>query len=161
MADEHGAHAVLVVEALLKRQQAQNEIDRSADRPHAPLTPRPDLRADVLHGADPLRLQARRDPQVELLGIDADVDVGPLREHAREQVAADAQQTRQVRQDLEQAHYGEILGTLPGFAAGCKHARPGNACEPRARQASTQRFDQLCTEVVARGFAGDQDDERV
>ena len=100
-------------------------------------------------------------PQVELLGIDADVDVGPLLEHAREQVATDAQQTRQVRQDLEQAHHGEILGALPGFAAGRDHARPGNACEPRAGQASAQRFDQVSAEVVARSFAGDQDDERL
>ncbi len=132
MADEHGAHAVLVVEALLERQQAQHQIDRAADRPHAPLAPRPDLRADVLHGADPARLQARRDPQVELLGVDADVDVGPLRKHAREQVAANAQQARQMRQDLEQPHHGEIFGALPGLAARGNHARPCDAGEPRA-----------------------------
>ena len=99
-------------------------------------------------------------PQVEFLGVDADVHVGPLREHAREQLAADAQQARQVRQDLEQPHHGEIFGALPGLAAGGDHARPGDAGEPRARQARAQRFDQVRAELVAGGFAGDENDEQ-
>ena len=65
-----------------------------------------------------------------------------------------------MRQDLEQTHHGEIFGALPGLAARGNHARPCDACEPRARQASAQRFDQVCAEIVARGFAGDENDER-
>src|SRR5690606_34816284 len=74
--DELCAHTVLVVELLLEREQAQNEIDCLADRANAPLPPRPDLGADVLHGGDSGRLDARREPSAELLRNDPE---GPVR----------------------------------------------------------------------------------
>jgi len=89
--------------------------------------------------------------------FDADVHVRLRGQNALEEITADAQQPRQVRDDLEQAHHGEIFGAIPGFAAGRQHARAGNACEPRVGHARAQRFDQMCAEVVARGFAGDED----
>ena len=130
---------------------------RSSER--AP-PPGPDLRADVLDGANAVRLQTWRDLQVELLRVDADVNIGPLRQHARKQLAANAQQPRQMRQDLEQPHDREIVGALPGFAAGRNHPRPGDALRTARRARGAQRFDQVCAEIVARGFAGDENDAR-
>ena len=105
-----------------------------------------------------MKIELRREPQVELLRVHAHVDVGPLREYAGPQTAPDAQQARQVRQDLEQSHHGELFRALPRLATRGDHARPGDAGEPCAGQARTQRFDQVRAEVVARGFAGDEND---
>ena len=134
MADEDRAHRVRVVEAAFERQDAEHEVDRLADRPHASLAPRPDLRAHVLHGRDALRLELPRDAQVEFGRVDADEHVGPLADQAGDQVATQAQQPRQVPEDLGEPHHRELVGRVPGLATGIDHARARDAVATQARR---------------------------
>jgi hypothetical protein len=76
MSDEGRAHPVLAVELRLEWKQAQDEIDGLADGARPAPTPRPHLRADVLHGAQALLLEAPCQPEIEFLEIDADEDIG-------------------------------------------------------------------------------------
>ena len=106
------------------------------------------------------RLQPGRQPQVELLGIDADVHVWRIREQAIHQHPANPEQARQMRNDFEQPHHREALDPLPGLATFGDHPGTGNAGESCVRETLLQRVNELRTEVVAGGLAGDQDDER-
>src|SRR5690606_26456257 len=73
MSDELRPHTMLVVEALLEGQQAQDEIDSLADRANTTLAPSPDLRAHVLNRRYAGGLDARRETQIELFRIHADI----------------------------------------------------------------------------------------
>ena len=160
MPDEFGAHRVRLIELLLERQEAQDQVDGASDRAHAPLTPRPDLRTDVLHRAHAPRLQFRRKSQVELLGVDADINRRPLLQDMLDELAPNAKQARQMRQNFNQPHHRQTLGPLPRFTTRSDHLRTGDAREPGVRKARAQRLDQLRAKVVARGFPGDEDDQR-
>jgi hypothetical protein len=72
MTDEARLHGVARVEIDLEGQQAQHQIHRSGDVPDPALTPRPHLRADVLHGAQAALLEPAREAQIEFRRIDAD-----------------------------------------------------------------------------------------
>ena len=50
--------------------------------PHAPLAPRPHLRAHVLYGRKSARLQARRKPEIEFRCVDANEHMRPRREES-------------------------------------------------------------------------------
>ena len=151
---------MLVVELLFERQQTQDEIDGRTDRSHASLPPRPHLRAHVLDDRNASLFQLRRQAQIEFLGIDADVHVGPLRCQPLEQLTPDAQQSRQMREDLDQAHDRQALDALPRFAARLDHPRAGDAGKARLRKARTQCVNQPRAKVVARDLTGDKDKER-
>ena len=114
MPDEHGASR-----SARRRTRLSNGSRHStrstalADRAHAPLPPGPDLRAHVLHGRRcPSRLSAAATPQVELRRVDADEASGPRRQHARDEFAPQHEQTRQVPDDLGQAHDRERRPTI-------------------------------------------------
>ena len=87
-------HRIGFQEGDLKRQQAQHVVAGIAQGLHPPLAPRPDARADVLHGAECLQTRnCAADAQVEVRGINADESSRPLvREQPCRQNALDAPQ---------------------------------------------------------------------
>jgi hypothetical protein len=158
MADELRGEAVLVVETLLEWQQAQHEVEEARHLRDAPLAPGPHLRADVLHRGDAGRVQRRREVQVELGCVHTHEHVWPLGEDAVAHPAAQPEQPRQVRQDLEQAHDREALRRLPALAALRLHPRARDAKELRLRPALAHRADERRAEIVAGQLAGDHGD---
>ncbi len=134
MTDELRRDAVLGIELRLERQHAEHEIDGVADRLHATLAPGPDLRAHVLHRRNPGVLQALGERQVEVRRVDADEHVCGQRLGPFAELAADAQQARQMRQHLGQPHDRQLFSTEPGLAARRDHLRPGDADESRVRE---------------------------
>ncbi len=158
MSHEDRRQARLVVNRPLERQQAEHQVEEAGHAPRAATPPRPDLRAHVLDGAQSRFVQGGREAQVEFRRIDADEDVRPELQHRRTDAPAQRQQSRQVVQDLEQAHDRQLLGVREALAAGRLHARPGDAHEARPRRARGDRFDQGSPEVVARGLAGHEAD---
>ncbi len=158
MADEDRAQACGVVHAALERQQAQHEVEEARHARRAPAPPGPDLRAHVLHRPQARRMQRRREAEVELGRVDPDEDIRTAFEQRAADPRAQRQQARQVMQDLEQSHHGELLGIGEALAAGGLHARPRHADEARARRALADRRHQRGAQVVARGLAGDEAD---
>ena len=156
MADELRTHAVLIVEALFERQQAQHQIDGFMDAARPALPPRPDLRTHVLHRRNAGGAQVARQAQIEFRRIDADEHVRPGRQEQAPNACAQTQQPRQMAQDLEQAHDGERFGGLPGLASRSLHLRAGNAEEFSARREPAQRMNQIGAQRVARRFARHQ-----
>jgi hypothetical protein len=159
MPDEFGVHRMRVVKRFLERQQAQDQIDGVADRTHPPLSPGPYLRTHVLNGRNATGLEAWRDPQIEFLRVDADVHRGSFGKHALDQVATDAQQSWQVRNDFEQPHDGEALCSFPRLTAGSNHSWAGDTGEACLWQSLPQCCDQLRAEVVPRRFSRHQNNE--
>ncbi len=105
-------------------------------------------------------MQGRREAQVELGRVDPDEDIRTALEHRAADPRPQRQQARQVVQDLEQSHHGELLGVGEALAAGGLHARARHADEARARRALADRRHQRGAEVVARGLAGDEADRQ-
>ncbi len=158
VADEHRSHVVRVVEPAFERQHAEHEIDGLADGAHPALPPCPHLRTDVLHRRNTLRLELGRDAEIEFGRVDADEDVGSRGEQSRDEVAAQAQQARQVPHDLGETHDREFVGRYPGLTARLHHARSGHAECTQRRLPRVQCAQQSAAEVVARGLAGDERD---
>jgi hypothetical protein len=75
---------------------------------------------------------------LEFRRIDADEHIGPRREKRRADAREQAQQARQIAQDLEQSHDGQRLGGLPDLAAGGLHFGTGDAEEFGIRRAPPQ-----------------------
>ena len=145
-----------LVELGFERQNAEHEVDGFANRRDARLPPRPDLRAHVLHGLESRALQRRRSGTIEILRVDADerVDVALL--DARDQLAAQREDAPQVRQHLEEAHDGDLLGAIPRLAAGRDHLRPRHADELCVWRLRLERLDEPRAERIARRLARHQ-----
>jgi hypothetical protein len=156
MADELRVDPVRFVELGLERQDAEHEIDCVADRRSARLPPCPHLRAHVLHGLDACSLQRGRSRLVEILSVDTDerVDFGTL--DAGHELAAQRENPPQVRQDLEEAHDGDLLGAIPRLTTGRDHLRPGHAHELGIGHLRFQRLDEPRPERVARRLPRDE-----
>jgi hypothetical protein len=89
--------------------------------------------------AHALALQLALEPEVEVGRVDADEQRDVSRAGARAQLAANAQQLRQVRDDLGEAAHRELLERIPRVAAAAsmrgprcrRSARSGSARGPR------------------------------
>ncbi len=153
VSDKFGRHAAILVKPLLKRQQAQHQIDRSVNVSHSALAPCPHLRAHVLHRRDSGGAQIARKAQIEFWGIDADENVRPGAEKVAPDARTQLEQPRQVAQNLEQPHDRERFGRLPRLAARGLHFRTGDAEELCLRRKPLERRDQRRAQRIARRFA--------
>src|SRR5690606_24267072 len=140
--------------------QAEHTVGAAADLGGALLAPGPDRRADVMNGGDAGVLQMVFQAKVEVWRIDADEHVGLPLEQATTQVAAKAQQSRQMAQRFGQARDGECTAVVRADRTGIAHASAANAAEFGGGKALAERFDQSRTQAIARGFAGDQREAR-
>ena len=61
-------------------------------------------------------------------------------------------------QDLGEPHHRELLGAVPGLAAGRDHARSCDPEAPHARHALRERFDEARAQGVSGGLPGDHSD---
>ncbi len=128
MADELRAHRIVRVEGRLEGQQTQHQVAAARDLARPPLPPRPDLRADVLHGARcPGRL--KRPASVRLkAGASTPMNTcGRQASSSPQQPRAQRQQARQMPQRLDQAHDGQLVRIGKRLAAGGAHRRTGDA----------------------------------
>jgi hypothetical protein len=98
----------------------------------------------------PAACSAGRDAQVEFGRVYADIDVGLQRQHRAAHARAQAQQTRQVVQDLEQPHDRKFRRIRKAFAARRLHARARDANEPRAGCERAQGLNEPRAQVVTR-----------
>ena len=95
-------------EARLEREEAAQAVERGLDLRDAPGVPRPDLRADDVHRADPLRLRVRRELQVQARIVDRADDVGPPRVDRARHRPLDADEEEKFLQHRPEAHHGKI-----------------------------------------------------
>ena len=107
-----------------------------------------------------MRFSLRLEPEVEVGRVDADEDRGAFGNEARAKRAADAEQFRQVRDDLGEAAHREAFHRVPGFAALGLHLRPGDARETHPRIARPHGTDQRRRERVPGSLARHDADER-
>ena len=82
MPDKLSAHAVLIVEALFERQQAQHQVHGFVNTARPALPPSPDLRTDVLHGRDAGAPQVAGQAQIEFGRIDTHEYIRPSRKES-------------------------------------------------------------------------------
>src|SRR5215469_2813516 len=76
MPDEGRIYPPIAVKLLLKRKYHQRLSDVLAEKPHAPLAPRPELRCHVINHRNPALFHLSCDAPIEGRGIDDDRHVG-------------------------------------------------------------------------------------
>ena len=131
MPHEARRHAMPRVKLGFERQQAKNSVAGFSDAAHPSLPPRPHLRTHVLHRWHARPLETARNPQIEFRRIDADEDRRTPRCQFFDQSTPQAQQPRQMPQDLGKPHERELIARRECLAARFAHARSGNADEAR------------------------------
>src|SRR5690606_13026748 len=99
-------------------------------------------------------MQAPGNGKVEVGGIDTDIQRGILLENIGDKVTTTAQQFRQARQHLADAHHRQAIHIKTGFETGRNHARPADTDKTQRRIACPELLDQAGAENVAGGFAG-------
>jgi hypothetical protein len=154
MADEFRVDAVLTIKVGFERQHAQHLVDRCLDAVDARLPPGPHLRTDILNRLDAGRAQPRGERQIEIRRIDAAEQVRWIGQQARGELPPQLQQARQVSEHLGQPHDRQLLGAIPGIAAGGPHFRPGDTNETHARCTGLERLNQAGPQRIAGRLAG-------
>ena len=76
MAYKFGTHLVRRVKLGFKRQQTQHQVAVRSNLPYATLAPRPNLRANVLHGAKAAPMQLLGQTEIKFRRIDANEHIG-------------------------------------------------------------------------------------
>src|SRR3954465_8420810 len=109
-------------------------------QPLAP--PRPHRGADQVNGANAATLQLALESQIEIRRIDADEHGNMRIAETLRDVAAQADESRQVRYDLDEAAHGEVLGRRPRLAARRFHLRSGDAGKLDGGPLPAHRVDQ-------------------
>jgi hypothetical protein len=139
MPDKARVDAVFGVDRWLHREQAQHAVGAAADFLRALFAPRPDRRADVVHGAQAGLLQALLHAEIEIRRVDADDYRGLHLEQFRPISAlAQSQQSRQMADHLAETEQRQFVDVVPGFETLCLHAGAADADEARMRIALTQ-----------------------
>ena len=76
VADEGGGGPRRAVDLRLEGEDHEDAVRDRPERAHAPASPRPELRRDVVDERDALAAQGGREPEVEIREVDHDGDVG-------------------------------------------------------------------------------------
>ena len=102
MPDAGHGHLMLAVVVGLERKQRQHMINGAADFVDAVAAPRPHRGAYVVHAGNLAALEFARQREVEVRRVNAHEHVGGLGGEARRQVAADAEDARQLTEQAVQ-----------------------------------------------------------
>src|SRR5258708_3079012 len=133
MADERRIHPAITVELFLKGKYHQRFVDIVAQQAHASLTPRPELRRDVVHHRNTALLHLPRYTPVEGGRVDDDGEIGLAPVGFFDQLAVAGEDLGQVAENLGDADDGKIFRVDDGVAAGGAHALSADAEEFKLR----------------------------
>jgi hypothetical protein len=99
--------------------------------------------------------------EVDVGEVDEDGDVGTVAFDGRNELAILREDVGHVADDFGEAHVGDVFGANDAGLAGGFHLGAAQAGEGRGGDAVAQFGDDLGAVVVARGFAGGEEDARV
>ena len=161
VADEVAGHAGGFHVGRLEGEEREDVVDDPGHLPRAAGAPGPDRGGDVVDhpqvGAEPAG--ALRDAEREVGTVDGDERVGRHGGGGVAGLADAAEQVRQAREHLGQAHdrellHGEAAHEALGGHGGAAHAFEGEAVAAELAEARDQR----AAEEVARGLARDEEE---
>ena len=118
MADPLDRHAGITIDALLEFEDHQDAVGDAAHRLHAPRTPGPELRADVVDDRHPELAQGAGEREVEVGKIDGDEDVWTFLARVRDEAPVDLIGPGQDAGDFEQAGHGQAAEVSEQGGAG-------------------------------------------
>ena len=133
MSDVLHRHAVLAQKLDLERKYAEQQIDRSTQRFDPTRSPGPHGRAHVVHGLDTGIAQLSLQTEIEIGCVDSDKAVRWILSPALRQTPAQAQQARQMPNDLGQAHDGQRIHGNPAIQTFRLHPLAPDAFEVDVR----------------------------
>src|SRR5580704_210024 len=154
MADKSSVYSTLSIELLFKRKNHQRLIDIVPQQAHAPLSPCPELRSNIIDNGNATLLHLPRHPPVKCRRVDHDGEVGPASVSFLDQMPVEAENLGQVAENFGDADHGEILSVDDCVAAGGAHSLSANAEELNLLIAAAQRFDELRTIHFSGRLAG-------
>ena len=157
MADEGGGHAGLAVDLLLEREDEQHVVDGAADRLDALGTPGPDRGAHEVNGRNAAAAQLLLDGEVEVGSVDAHKHLRHRVAEAGDEVLAEAQQARQVREHFDIAAHGKLARVVPGAKARGAHLVAAHAVLRSTAHACGHLRNHKARDEVAARLAGKPD----
>src|SRR6267142_1647976 len=129
MADEGRVHAAVAIELFFEGKDDERFVDVVADQADSALSPRPELRCDVVDRRDAASLHLSGHAPVECWRVDDDGEVGLPAIGFFTQVAIKTENFRQVAENFGDADYGQVFGVDDRVASGGAHAVPADAEE--------------------------------
>ena len=154
MPDECRLDVVVAKERLFEREDAKQLIDEFLDQPHPPLAPGPDLRSHVVEDGNILAVQLASQPQVKIGRVGQDGKprfLAPGRGGQAPELAPDA---RDVSDNLEDPHDGQLLGSHDGPHPGFPQMTARAAEEFSFRKLLSQGLNKLGAVAISRGLTG-------
>ena len=154
MADELNRHAAVPIDGFLERKDDQHQIGELTDRLEPLRTPRPDLRADVVHHRNPERFDAPRQPEIEIRKVDDDERVRTVRAGPGDQPAERGVGARNLPDGLGQPrdrHTAIVFeqGAARGRECGSAHAADGDLRIDRVQLAHERAGVQIAGRLAA------------
>src|SRR5207302_7087804 len=132
-------HATIAVELFFKRKYHQGLGHIFSQKSHTSLTPRPELRAHVIHNGNAALVHLPRHTPVESGRINDDGEVWPAAIGFKNQLVKQAPNFGKMAKDFCDSDDGKLLGIDDGVASGGAHALSANPEElelPCLRRAS-------------------------
>lgn len=158
MADERGVAAPLGKPAGLKRQAAQDVIDKAAHFFDAPTGPGPNLRRGIIEHRNPVCLGAAGNPPVKARIVDQHDRVGTLVAKVSIGASGQRQELVNVQQHAQKPHHGQSGQIGMQSAAGFSHLGTAVADGFELGAALPQLANQISAVEVTAGFAGGKED---
>src|ERR1700683_1312335 len=109
MADERRIHSPIAVKLFFKGKNNQRFVDVVTDQAHAPLSPSPELRRDIVDDRNAALLHLPRDAPVERRGIDDDCKIRLALVSLGDEMPEQSIDLRQMAQDFSDADDRKIF----------------------------------------------------
>jgi len=152
-----GRNPMLIKEFLFERKDAQQPVDEPAHTGQAALAPSPHLWRYQINDRNAEALELLRQAKVKIGAVCKNGHIGPLALCSFNQFVELAADSRNVRNDFNQANHGQT-GGIDNSADPCfPHSRPSAAEKFQVRIVAAERFDEARgIEVARRLSSGDK-----
>ena len=158
MTDKGRVHAPFAVELFFERENNEGLVDVIAEEAYSSLSPRPELRGDVVDRWDAAAFHLAGYAPVESGRVDNDGEIRLAPVSFANQVLVESQNFGQVAENLGDTDDRQVFGIDDGVASGYAHTVTANAEELERWIEVLQGLDELRTVHFTGSFAGgDQD----
>ena len=149
MPDKGRCNTVPRVKLGFERQQAKNVVGSAANLVNPALAPRPNRWADVMHGWNAAVLELPLKAEIEIRRVNTDEYIRWIFRPAANQLTAQTQQSGDMPQGFDQAHYRQGIRFFERMATRLLHRDSGHTFELDARYTLAQCVDQSGTQQIA------------
>ncbi len=142
IADECCLYPVAFIKIRLEWKNHGHMIDPTGNLTHPALTPRPNLRADIIEHRNSERFRQLREPQIKIRKIDQYQEIGPAFFQGLLEQRIGAPDIFEISGQLDKSHGGECRDAHQRLESGFLQLLPGNSVDFQRCIPLMQRLDQ-------------------